>query len=325
MSDFTFLDVTRHTNDILYMAYYFPQFHIAPENKIQLKCDNVSYTDWDTVKNVPHSFTPIEYYNLGDQDVFDKQDDFASKYKIGVFIFYHYWLDNKMILNLPVDLFMNKKRKTKFMFCWDNESGCLGQQYYNSPEEHAYQMIRYFKNENYLTDKNGQKPFIIYLTPDFDKSYLDKFINFLSYYDIKLKIGFHFQKYKNNWYIPEYSNIGVEFGPHMEDGHLSGSKASGYHINRKNSFLDYWQGGMSSWDSRPRANSLRTHQNQCNILYPNGCVSVEEFKNQIIKIKNNIASNNKDKIITLFAFNEWSEGAVLEESQEFGTQFIECL
>jgi hypothetical protein len=60
-------------------------------------------------------------------------------------------------------------------------------------------------------------------------------------------------------------------------------------------------------------------------LYPNGCVSVEEFKNQIIKIKNNIASNNKDKIITLFAFNEWSEGAVLEESQEFGTQFIECL
>ena len=43
------------------------------------------------------------------------------------------------------------------------------------------------------------------------------------------------------------------------------------------------------------------------------------------KVKNNIVPNNKDNIITIFAFNEWAEGAVLEESVEFGTQFIDCL
>ena len=31
-----------------------------------------------------------------------------SLFLSSLFIFYHYWLDNKMILNLPVDLFMNK-------------------------------------------------------------------------------------------------------------------------------------------------------------------------------------------------------------------------
>ena len=34
---------------------------------------------------------------------------------------------------------------------------------------------------------------------------------------------------------------------------------------------------------------------------------------------------NKDRIITIFAWNEWAEGAVLENSKEFGNDFIEVL
>lgn len=323
MDNNLFVDVTRN-DGILYMAYYLPQFHIIPENKIEIDGNEIKYTDWDLIRKTPHSFTPLEYYNLTDTKILDKQDDLADEYKIGAFIFYHYWLDNKLIMNLPVDLFMQKKRKTKFLFCWDNQSGFLGKQLYNSPEEHAYQMIRYFLNENYLTDKDGFKPFIIYYTPNFDKNYLDKFINFLEKYDIKLRVGFHWQKYRNNWEIPDYSSFAVEFGPHMEDGYQSGSKASGYKI-RKNDFKDFWQGALSSWDSRPRANSSRTGQKKCDITIPNGCVSVDEFKNQIKIIKENIGENNKNRIITIFAWNEWSEGAVLEESLEYGKKFIECL
>ena len=304
------------------MAYYFPQFHIIPENKI----NNNFYTDWDFVKTTNRSFTPIDYYNLSNTNIYDKQDDLANKHNIGVFIFYHYWLDNKMILNLPVDLFMQKKRKTKFILCWDNESGFLGKQYYNSPEEHAYQMIRYFSNENYLTDKNNYKPFIIYLSHNFNDDYLIKFINFLNIYNIKLKIGFHYQGYKNNWVIPKYSNIAVEFGPHSSStSAFSGSKCISDNLYKENNFNDYWQGVITSWDSRPRINSNRSTQNKCSFSKPNGIVSVDEFKKQLELTKSNIKSNNKDKIITIFAWNEWSEGAVLEESIEYGRQFIECL
>ena len=202
-------NVKRSKDNILYMAFYFPQFHIIPENKI----GNNFYTDWEFVKKTKRSLTPLNYYNLSinNGDTYDLQDKRANKYNIGVFIFYHYWLDNTMILNLPIDLYMQKKRKTKFMLCWANETGFLGKQLYDSPEKHAYQLIRYFKNENYLTDINGRKPLLVYLTPGMCVKYLKKLIDFLSLHGINIKIGSNYQKYKNNWEIPNWSKIISEF------------------------------------------------------------------------------------------------------------------
>ena len=328
--NFLYEDVVRHDNDILYMAYYFPQYHITPENKIQLMTDNMNYTDWDVVKTNNRSFTPLEYYNLTDPVVIEEQDKYANENRIGAFIFYHYWLNNSMVLNHPVELFMQKKRKTKFALCWDNESGYLGTQYYDEPEKHAYQLLRYFKNENYLTDKNGKKPFMVYLTPKMDTAYISRFCKFLEMYDVSIKFGHHFQHYHNNWALPHWSEIACEFGPwdHQDGPRRDISK---YNIKDTSDFAtwwtgkEYWQGAISSWDSRPRSNTVRTHQVKCSQDTPNGVVSVEAFKVQLKKIKDNIHPMNKDKIITLFAWNEWAEGAVLEKSEEFGEQFIKCL
>ncbi len=328
-NNFIYHNVTRSKDDILYMAYYFPQFHIAPENKIAIKTVETSYTDWDLVKCTPRSFTPLNYYNLANPTIYDEQDERANKYKIGVFIFYHYWFDNSMILSLPLDLYIQKKRKTKFILCWDNQSGYLGKQYYNKPEKHAYALLKYFMSENYLTDKNGKKPFLIYLTKDLstnkliDITYLTVFLKFLKYYDINLKIGYNYQKFKNNFAIPDHSDICVEFGPHMGNGKPHRNTYE-YSV-RTPKCPEYWQGAITSWDSRPRAGSVRTHQKSCHVGHPNGNVSVSKFKAQLSKIKKNIVPNNKDKIITIFAWNEWSEGATLEESVEYGNKFIECL
>ena len=43
------------------------------------------------------------------------------------------------------------------------------------------------------------------------------------------------------------------------------------------------------------------------------------------EIKENIHPLNRDRVVTLFAWNEWAEGAALEESVEFGTSFLEQL
>ena len=58
---------------------------------------------------------------------------------------------------------------------------------------------------------------------------------------------------------------------------------------------------------------------------PNGLVSPEGFGELVKDVKKNIHPLNKDKIVTIFAWNEWSEGATLEESKEFGNSFIENL
>jgi len=328
-NEFLYEDVVRHDDNILYAAYYFPQYHIAPENKIQLKTDSMHYTDWDVVKTNNRSFTPLEYYNLTDSTVIDKQDNYANQNRIGVFIFYHYWLDNSMILNHPVEIFMQKKRKTKFMLCWDNESGFLGTQRYDEPEKHAYQLLRYFQNDNYLTDKNGKKPFTIYLTPGMDNRYLTRFCKFLELHNVSIKIGHNYQHAYNRWALPNWSEIACEFGPHENGG--PNRNLSNYEIKDSNCFSswnsgkEYWQGAITSWDSRPRSNSVRTHQPKCSQGSPNGDVRVEAFRSQLKTIKDNIHPMNKDKIITLFAWNEWAEGATLEKSEEFGEQFIKCL
>ena len=324
-------NVTRSSEGMLYMAFYFPQYHIAPENKMQLNVKESHYTDWDVLKanSRQSSLTPTQYYSLANASVFDEQDALANKYGIGAFIFYHYWLDNTMVLNLPVDLFIQRKRKTKFVLCWDNESGFLGKQLYNQPEKHGYQLLRYFLNENYLTDMHGRKPFLVYLTDDVDVAYLSKLVVFLEAYGVDIKLGHNYQLSKNSWALPEWSEIASEFAPHFDGG--PGRDDLYRYIPRNPAWetgREYWQGAITSWDSRPRCNSLRTNQKKCNGKpngKPNGQVSPVGFGKLLRDLSEHLHPLNVDRIITVFAWNEWAEGASLEPSMEHGLEFIEQL
>ena len=329
-------NVTRSSEGMLYMAFYFPQYHIAPENKMQLKVKESHYTDWDVLKanSRQSSLTPTQYYSLANASVFDEQDALANKYGIGAFIFYHYWLDNTMVLNLPVDLFIRKGRKTKFLFCWDNTSGFMGKQLYDNPEKHGYQLLRYFLDENYLTDVDGRKPFIVYLSSSdsareryTDVQYLLRLIKFLESLGVRLKLGHNYQERTNEWELPEWSEIASEFGPHLGVGKYRESNLYVYSPRdpRWSTGREYWQGATSSWDSRPRCKSGRTRQKDCGGAAPNGLVSPTGFGRLLQGIRENIHPLNRDRVVTLFAWNEWAEGAALEESVEFGTSFLEQL
>jgi hypothetical protein len=128
-------------------------------------------------------------------------------------LFFHYWLDNTMIMNLPVDLYMAQRRKTKFMLIWDNEDGFLGQQLYDKPDQHSYQLSRFFLNENYIKAADGTVPLLVYLYKDgtgrtklpLPGEYIKKLKdNMLNWYGVRIKIGFLYIDYKNNFKYPEY-------------------------------------------------------------------------------------------------------------------------
>ena len=255
---FTFLDVSRAFDCTLYMAFYFPQYHISPWNVY----DNEYFTDWDFFKFTNRSFTPQMYYNLANENVFDEQDAFAANHSVGVFIFYSYWENNLLRLSYPVDLYDRKKRKTKYMFCFATETNTFYKK--SNPEEHAYALLRFFTGENYLTDKNGKKPITVYFTQGGKSvlTYWNRFRTFLLIYGIEIRLGQHFMHYKNSWEELSHDvfDFGCEFGPHNRFKN-SGVKGSSLIYNiHKNSFKDYWQGIISYYPN-----------NRC--MYKLGCKS----------------------------------------------------
>ena len=134
-------------------------------------------------------------------------------------------------------------------------------------------------------------------------------------------------EHSNAFALPLWSEIASEFGPHMGIGDYRSTRLYDYQPRNLTweTGKEYWQGLTSSWDSRPRCNSSRTRQTSCDGSSPNGLVSPDGFGKALRELHNNFHPMNKDRVVTIFAWNEWSEGAAMEQSVEFGTQFLEQL
>ena len=111
------------------IAFYFPQFHSIPEND---KWWGKGFNDWLLVqKNKPvyrdhrQPRVPLDndYYNPCDYNTLKKQIDQAKEYGVGGFMMYHYWFDGKLMLETPLETFLNNKDlDMPFCICWANET-----------------------------------------------------------------------------------------------------------------------------------------------------------------------------------------------------------
>ncbi len=111
------------------IAIYFPQFHNIPEND---EWWGKNFTDWDLVKSVKPLFPghnqpriPLNnnYYNPCEKEVLVKQIKQAKEYGIGGFMFYHYWFDGRLILEKPLEVFLNNSDlDMPFCLSWANNS-----------------------------------------------------------------------------------------------------------------------------------------------------------------------------------------------------------
>jgi len=111
------------------IAIYFPQFHSIPENNIWWGKD---FTDWNLVKNAKPLFQSHQqpkipfnnnYYNPCKPDVLQRQVEMAKDYGIYGFMFYHYWFDGKLILEKPIETFLqHKEMDLHFSLSWANAS-----------------------------------------------------------------------------------------------------------------------------------------------------------------------------------------------------------
>lgn len=163
------------------IAYYLPQFHEIPENN---EWWGEGFTEWVNMKKAVPLFdnhyqprVPLNnnYYDLSDVEVMRWQAKIAKDYGVYGFCFYHYWFDGHLLLQKPVEQFLNNKDiDIHFCICWANENwtqawvskkdNILISQNYGDIENwktHFQYLLPFFKDERYIKI-NGKPLFVIY-------------------------------------------------------------------------------------------------------------------------------------------------------------------
>ena len=166
------------------IAFYLPQFHAIPENN---EWWGEGFTEWVNVKKAnplfeghyqPRVPQNENYYNLLDSSVMKWQVDLAKKYGVYGFCFYHYWFDGHMLLQKPVEQYLNDSSlNLPFCICWANEHWTqawvskqdkilIAQRYGERKEweEHFNYLLPLLKDPRYIT--NDGKPLVILYRPD---------------------------------------------------------------------------------------------------------------------------------------------------------------
>ncbi len=166
------------------ITFYLPQFHEIPENN---EWWGKGFTEWVNVKKAQPLFDghyqpripkDKNYYNLLDKKTIKWQAEIAKKYGIYGFCFYHYWFDGHMLLEKPIEIFLqNKDIDINYCISWANEdwtnawannsNKTLISQNYGSKKEwinHFDYFLRFFKDDRYI--KINNKPLLIIYRPE---------------------------------------------------------------------------------------------------------------------------------------------------------------
>jgi len=200
------------------LAYYLPAFHEIKENN---EWYGEGFTEWDNTRKgkmyyrkhyQPRIPYMKNYYDLSDDAQVIKQMEYAEKYGIYGFVYYHYWFNGRKILEKPAECMLNNvDAKLHFCFCWANEAWrktwndkagdaeLLIDQTYGGEQDwknHYNYLRKFFMDERYI--KVDNKPMLLIYKinqiPDFNQ--MVNFLNSLAVRDgfsgihfVRMRIG----------------------------------------------------------------------------------------------------------------------------------------
>lgn len=157
------------------IALYLPQYHEIPENNLWW---GKGYTEWTSVQRgkvlLEGQYQPRiplnnNYYNLLDIDVMKWQVELAKKHGVYGFCFYHYWFNGKLLLEKPLEQFLEHKEiDFPYYLCWANETWTTIWEGEENPrvlaendysvksdvDDHFYYWLKYFKDSRYMKEEN---------------------------------------------------------------------------------------------------------------------------------------------------------------------------
>jgi hypothetical protein len=316
------------------LAYYFPQYHSIPENDIVF---GENFNDWDLFRkykqgDISSCKKPLDhpdglgFYDPRETEIRKKQGELAMEYGVDGFIYYHYWLENGPVMDkVLLEVLNDNEPNISFCICFTNQfwkhnykptngefksfhpDGSTFRQLYDKPKEHALFLSKIFNHHNYI--KIDNRPILfVYMFDTEVMSYLEEITNELNKYGIsKLYIITctsrgclsKFKEPNNNLYKPDAYSPFIAHHKLTYEPILPSSISS----------LPKVYSGLMGWNSLPRHPGFKT---------------IIDYKPADI-IKQTIADlllMNSDKtspqIYTLFAWNEWAEGAIIEPCTIYG-------
>lgn len=341
------------------LAIYLPAFHTCKEND---EWWGKGFTEWDNVKNGKKYFKghvqPVEpinkyYYDLSKKEDIEKQTYLAEKYGIYGFIFYHYWFGNdKQIFPNPVEIFKDdEKIKLKYCFCWANETWAttwhgkepkeLMKQVYGGKSEwdkHIEYLIKHFKSEKYI--KIDDRPVLFIYKPHEIENYEEM----IDYWNEKLvKEGLNkiyiieYVSSKNKSLSSEKSDAVTEFEPlYTTFFDISVFNKAKRFLCKKLKIIDFqsydnlwkkiinrkrtykgkviYKGCFVGWDNSPR-------KEKNSMIVTGG--SPEKFTKYLKMLVQKERKDASKEYIVINAWNEWSEGAMLEPSEQYKYKYLE--
>lgn len=343
------------------LAIHLPAFH---REKFNDQAWGKGFTEWDNVKKgkpfFKQHYQPIvplnkNYYDLSNKKNIEWQIDLAKKYNISGFIFYHYWFGNDNVaLEKPAEIFKNEiKKDFEYCFCWANhtwantwngkESEVIVAQVYGKEKEwlkHINYLIPFFKDKRYIKINDRPVLYIYNMSDIIDSKEMFEYFNKI------LK-----ENGMNELYIIEYissKNVKVnydkteaivEFEP-LYTTYFDLNKAAflkraickmfkiiDYQrydtiwrkiINRKRTYgnCHIQKGCFVNWD-----NSARKGKNSMIVRGGNP----QKFKNYLQQLIDNKRMGSSNDFIIINAWNEWSEGAMLEPCEKYKYGYLEAI
>ena len=343
------------------LSLYLPGYH---KDKINDMAWGKGFTEWNNVKSgkplYKNHYQPIvplneNYYDLSDKRNIENQIDLANKYGVDGFIFYHYWFgNNKTALTKPAEILKKDIRKRiEYCFCWANHSWIknwvagndepIAKQEYGDKNEwikHIKYLIPFFKDDRYL--KINKRP-MLYIYNMSDIPNFDEMLNTWNKILEKEKIPnlyiieFISSKNKNKNYYN--TDAVVEFEP-LYTTYFDISKVSLFKrfLTKKLNMIDF-QDYNKLWNKiihRKRTYNGTTIQKGCFVGWDNSarkgynCMIVrnntpENFEKNLMKLVNSKRKDSTNDFVVINAWNEWSEGAMLEPTKHYDYQYLEVI
>ena len=344
------------------IAFYLPQYY---ENDINNKYFGKGFMEWYKSSKAIPQFTghyqphlPIDvgFYNLTHDDIMYRQIELAKKYGIYGFCFYWYWFSGDVLLEKPINNFLNNKNlNIPFCIMWTNETWTnvwgngdhreiIKEQHLKADDDEKFihDIVRFFSDERYIKI-NGKPLLIIYQSQFFEKERFKNFIKNIraniknyGFNDIHIMttnsgytkidtqglnldsvVEFSHQNLQITKYISDMKNIFIN--PLFKGKIIDIKRALKEELHLKENSYKTFKCIYPGWDNSPR----KAYSNNCYVLDINPEIFKKWLKDIIIWTKQ---KHNKDEqFVFINAWNEWAEGAHLEPDQKYGYAYLQAV
>lgn len=337
------------------IAFFLPQFHPIPENDSWW---GAGFTEWTNVRrgepqfkehyqpHVPHS---LNYYDLREDQVLERQIELAQNYGLHGFCFYYYWFAGKVLLDMPIRRMLERgKPDFPFCICWANENWTRrwdGQEseILIAQRHSAQDDLAFLKNiESFLLHKNyiriEGKPLLIVYQPSILPDARETATRWREYFRAQGHGELFLASVQTFAFTKSPAEYGfdavIQFPPHCNSSAVNSlvedlDKSFAGHVYDYNQmkwgFMDelrelslsrtVFPGVMPSWDNTARL------RNRSSIFINSSPESYFDWLRQVVSFLHS-TKPHEEKFVFINAWNEWAEGCHLEPDELFGYAWL---